>query len=137
MQPIIHLSFPVGDLDEAIAFYTNNLGAELGRRTDTFIDLFLFGAQVTLQNDPQNVLRPMPRSRHFGATLSWTAWEETAKRLAGADFIVEPPRASYVGEPIEQTKLMIADPSGNLIELKAYRHPENVLGALANPSLGA
>ena len=27
--------------------------------------------------------------------------------------------------------LMLKDPSGNLIEVKAYRHPEAVLGVLA------
>jgi extradiol dioxygenase family protein len=34
-------------------------------------------------------------------------------------------------EPIEQGKMMIVDPSGNLIELKAYRQPDRVLGPLA------
>jgi uncharacterized protein len=131
MKPIVHLSFPVNDLAEATAFYSEILGATVGRRTDSFADIFLFGAQVTLQNDKQNVPRPMPRSRHFGATLDWSDWEKAAQQLADSAFIVEPPRVSFGGEPIEQIKLMIADPSGNLIELKAYRHPENILGSLA------
>ena len=130
VKPIVHISFPVHDLDEAIDFYTMVLGASVGRRTESFADILLFGAQVTLQNDRQNVLCPMPSTRHFGATLGWGEWEEIAKRLAGSSFIVEAAQASYVGEPIEQIKLMIADPSGNFIELKAYRYPENVLGSL-------
>jgi extradiol dioxygenase family protein len=132
MKPIVHLSFPVNDLDEAIRFYTETFGAQLGRRTDAYANVFLFGAQVTLQNDRENVLRPMPRSCHFGATLDWAAWESIAERLKASVCVVEGPAASYVGEPIEQTKLMVADPSGNLIELKAYRHPENVLGSLVD-----
>jgi extradiol dioxygenase family protein len=44
---------------------------------------------------------------------------------------MEPPTVSYEGEPTEQGKLMIVDPSGNLIEIKAYRHPDEVLGSLA------
>ncbi len=130
-KPIFHLSLPVRDLEEAIAFYTNFLGATVGRCTESFVDIFLFGAQVTLQNDGQNVSSPMPRTRHFGATLAWDEWRIVAKRVAGGGF-VEPPKASHVGEPIEQTKLVIADPSGNLIEIKAYRHPEMVLGPLAS-----
>jgi extradiol dioxygenase family protein len=130
MRPILHLSFPVDDLDEAIRFYMENLGAVVGRHTESFADIFLFGAQVTLQNDRSNVLRPMPRSRHFGATLGWDEWHEATRKFVGSHFVVEPPQTSYVGEPIEQIKLMIADPSGNFIELKAYRHPENVLGQL-------
>jgi extradiol dioxygenase family protein len=84
-------------------------------------------ARRSLQNNPENVTVPMPRSRHFGATLPWNEWEAMA---ACFENFVEAPTNSFVGEPIEQAKFMIADPSGNLIELKAYRQPENVLGDL-------
>ncbi len=132
MRPIFHLSIPVRDLDEAVAFYGSQLGAEIGRRTDDFADALLFGAQVTLQNDPGNVTEPMPRTRHFGATLRWDEWELVASRFAEGPLVIESPTVSYQGEPIEQGKMMIVDPSGNLIEIKAYRQPENVLGALAD-----
>lgn len=128
MKPIFHLSFPVRDLDEAIAFYVEALAATPGRRAESFADIFLFGAQITLQNDGQNVLRPMPRSRHFGATLDWPVWERIAQQFGGSNIVVEAPSHSHVGEPTEQIKFMIADPSGNLIELKAYIHPEDALG---------
>lgn len=132
MKPIFHLSIPVRDLDEAIGFYRDRLGAQIGRRTEMFADALLFGAQITLQNDPGNVSVPMPRTRHFGATLAWDKWETTVGGLEGKAAFLEPPKASYVGEPIEQIKCMIADPSGNRIELKAYRNPEKVLGSLAS-----
>jgi extradiol dioxygenase family protein len=133
MRPIFHLSFPVRDLAEAIAFYQDELGAEIGRREPAFADALLFGAQVTLQNDPENVLNPMPRTRHFGATIPWSQWEAIAERVGKAANLVEPPCVSYAGTPAEQAKLMLKDPSGNLIEVKAYRQPENVLGMLARP----
>ena len=85
VYPIFHLSFPVRDLDEAIAFYTSRLDASVGRHTDSFVDILLFGAQITLQHDPQNVLAPMPRTRHFGATVGWQEWEgdRTAPAVPG------------------------------------------------------
>jgi uncharacterized protein len=125
--PIFHLSFPVYDLDEAIAFYST-LGGVAGRREDGWADVALFGAQLTLQQVPEDVLEPMPRSRHFGATLGWNEWEAL---IAGLAHFVEPPRIDYPGTEREQAKAMVADPSGNLIELKAYRHPRAVLGVLA------
>lgn len=125
--PIFHLSFPVNDLDEAIAFYSS-LGGIAGRCERAWADVALFGAQLTLQHAPEDVLRPMPRSRHFGATLPWQEWEELVARLSE---FVEGPRIDYSGTPREQAKAMIADPSGNLIELKAYREPAVVLGGLA------
>jgi extradiol dioxygenase family protein len=131
MAPIFHLSFPVRNLDEAVEFYRSTLGAEIGRRTDRFADALMFGAQVTLQDDPVSVTTPMPRTRHFGWTLPWPQWEALAAGLAGSPCVVEAPTISYDGEPIEQGKLMLGDPSGNLIEIKAYRYPEQVLGSLA------
>lgn len=132
MRPVFHLSIPVVDLDESVAFYADHLGADIGRRADTFADALVFGAQVTLQDDAPGVSRPMPRTRHFGATLPWDQWETLAAHLVDTVVVVEPPTISYEGQPIEQGKLMIADPSGNLIELKAYRHPGAVLGPLVS-----
>lgn len=129
MRPVFHLSFPVADVEAALAFYVDRLEAEVGRRhEDGGVDIRLFGAQLTLQDAPGDVLTPTPRTRHFGATIDWAAWEAIAERL---DRFVEPPTVSYAGERREQTKLMVADPSGNLIEIKAYRDPGHVLGAIA------
>ena len=131
MRPIFHLSIPVRDLQEAVDFYVDELGADIGRRTGAFADALVFGAQITLQDDPSSVTAPMPRTRHFGATVPWEDWESVASRVAGGPLVVEPPTISYEGRPTEQGKLMIVDPSGNLIEIKAYRHPADVLGPLA------
>ena len=125
---VFHLSFPVADLDEATAFYTSVLGGTLGRREAGWADIALFGTQVTLQHAPHDLSTPMPRTRHFGATLAWPEWE---RLVAGLETFVEEPRISYEGTDREQAKAMIADPSGNLIELKAYRRPQVVLGSLA------
>ena len=125
--PIFHLSFPVRDLEEGLAYYREKLGAVPGRRGPGWADLALFGAQLTLQHSPRDVPDSMPRSRHFGATLSWEEWERLVGTLA--DF-VEPPHVDHAGTDREQAKAMIRDPSGNLIELKAYRQPAAVLGAL-------
>ncbi len=128
MTPIFHLSVPVSDLEEALDFYVGVLGGVPGRREAGWVDVALFGAQVTLQHQPQDVSRPMPRSRHFGATLPWSKWEEVTSTLS--EFL-ERPRIDHSGTEREQAKAMIEDPSGNLIELKAYRNPSAVLGRLA------
>ncbi|TWT13685.1 VOC family protein [Reyranella sp. CPCC 100927] len=132
MRPIFHLSFPVTNMETAIHFYVSHLGAEVGRQAETFTDILLFGAQITLQNDSGNVTAPMPRSRHFGATIAWDHWERLAHAFKDEAFVVEPAKVSYQGQPIEQGKFMLRDPSSNFIEIKAYRSPSDVLGALAD-----
>jgi len=47
-RPIFHLAFPVADLAAAERFYTTYLDATVGRRTSRWIDLLLFGHQLTL-----------------------------------------------------------------------------------------
>jgi uncharacterized protein len=132
MRPIFHLSVPVRDLEGAVEFYLTQLGAQIGRHTENFADAFVFGAQVTLQRDPANVSDPMPRTRHFGVTLLWAEWEAVTSGFRGTADVVEDRTIYHAGEPIEQGKMMIKDPSGNLIEIKAYRHPEQVLGPLVD-----
>jgi extradiol dioxygenase family protein len=131
VRPIFHLSLPGRDLQEAVDFYSRDLGAVIGRRTEAFADALVFGGQVTLQNDPSGVTALMPRTRHFGATLPWDEWEAVAARFAEDPRVVEPPTVSFAGEPTEQAKMLLADPSGNLIEIKAYRRPGEILGPLA------
>ena len=68
MRPIFHLSIPVRDLQEAVDFYAHELGADIGRRTEAFADALVFGAQITLQNDPSSVTAHMPRTRPVSYT---------------------------------------------------------------------
>ncbi len=125
-EPILHLSLPVGDLGEARRFYVDVLGCELGRVRDGFIDVFFFGCQVTLHERPDELLTPDQRGvRHFGVTLpDEDRWRHLVERLRadGAPFLREP-AIDYAGTPRQQRKAMVADPSGNAIELKTYRDP--------------
>jgi hypothetical protein len=125
MDPILHLSLPVLDLDESKRFYVDRLGCPLARERDGFIDVWFYGLQLTLQHFPDQVLSPDERGvRHFGVTLDGDDLGELVTRLEGTDVEwVSPLRTDYPGEPEEQTKAKIADPSGNVIELKTYADP--------------
>lgn len=98
------------------------LGAQTGRVTGHWIDLWLFGAQVTAYQRPAGVVpSPFREAQHFGATLEWEAWRGLADRLvaAGAGFRLEP----TVDEAGGRAKMMLADPDGYLVEIKAYADP--------------
>ncbi len=98
------------------------LGAQVGRVTDHWVDLWLFGAQVTAYQRPAGVVpSPFREAQHFGATLEWMDWRRLADRMvaAGVEFRLEP----TVDEAGQWAKMMIADPDGYLVEIKAYADP--------------
>ena len=125
MEPILHLSIPVRDLAESRAFYVDLLGCDIGRVRDDFIDVWFYGMQVSLHAEPDQV-RPIAAQgvQHFGVTLDAEDLQQLLQRLEGQRVTwVRPVSTDYPGTPKEQTKAKLADPSGNVIELKTYVDP--------------
>ena len=131
-----HLAFPVHDLAVAREFYGELLGCREGRSSDHWIDFDLYGHQIvthfteSCQNavvgdnavDGKNV--PIP---HFGVILPWEEWEALEERLKNAQiqFVIEP-CIRFAGETGEQATMFFLDPSGNALEFKAFRNPEEL-----------
>ncbi len=123
-RPIFHLAFPVRDLEEAKKFYVTTFDARVGRVREKWLDIFLFEGQITLHERPSEVLSLGKHGvRHFGAILAWHDWEALANRLdeMRVKFKVKP-NVSFVDTDAEQAKMVLFDPSGNVIEVKAYRN---------------
>lgn len=130
MQPAFHLSLSVSDLERTRRFYVETLDARVGRQTGHWIDLWLFGAQLTAYDRPAAVVpSPFREAQHFGATLDWAKWRELADRLAGAGIAFRLPPT--LDEDRGVAKMMLADPDGYLIEIKAYADP----AVLQRPSI--
>jgi extradiol dioxygenase family protein len=129
-----HYSFLVRDLEETRRFYVDVLGCREGRSAETWIDLDMFGNQLSCHlgtpapmarvGKVDGILVPMP---HFGAVVSFDEYEQILERLgkAGVAFIVSP-RIRYAGEVGEQGTCFFLDPSGNAIEIKAFRRPDEL-----------
>jgi hypothetical protein len=129
VQPILHLSLPVRDIEEARDFYVGALGCQAARQRDDFVDVWFFGLQLTLHDRPDEATGLVPGSaRHFGVTLGRDEFEALLARLraAGVEWVV-PVSTDDRDLPTEQTKAKIADPSGNVIELKTYRDVDAAL----------
>ena len=112
-----HLSFAVPDLRAAARFYEDVLGCARGRDAGQWLDVMLFGHQLTLhQATTQHPARPID---HFGVLLSESQWHAFIGQLhgAGVDFVM-PPQVSDAGTRNERGKLLLHDPAGNLLEFK-------------------
>lgn len=135
LRPRFHLAFPVTDLSATRRFYVEVLGARVGRSAARWVDLDLYGHQLSahlvdapISDAPTNgVDGDAVPVRHFGVILPWDRWEGLAERLraAGTRFRIEP-RIRFAGEPGEQGTFFLDDPAGNALEFKAFRSDSDV-----------
>jgi extradiol dioxygenase family protein len=134
-----HVAVPVHDLAAARAFYKDVLGCAEGRSAKRWVDFNLFGHQFvchlsTVDTDPAQVAGainkvdgqdvPVP---HYGVVMSMYDWEELIARLRqhGVGFMIEP-SVRFRGKPGEQATAFVADPSGNVLEFKAFQDLEQL-----------
>jgi extradiol dioxygenase family protein len=127
---IFHLSIPVLELAIAKRFYVETLGARVGRENADCLDILIWGHQITLQRRPEEVLPPGKQGkRHFGVVLPWGEWQRELARLEKAGVgLLGASSIEQAGTEDEHGKLYLEDPSGNVIEMKAYRNVERTLG---------
>lgn len=127
----VHLSIPVDDLRSARDFYTDAMGCRVGRVRDTWLDVWFFDMQLTLQHRPAEVRPPDEQGvRHFGVVLDDEAdYLALVERLDRHDvtWIARPQR--HDGDELSgKSGAKVADPSGNVIEIKWYADPTEYRG---------
>jgi extradiol dioxygenase family protein len=122
-RPVLHLSLPVDDLHAARVFYERTLGCRIGREREDWFDAWFYGLQLTLQLRPLEVMTASQQGvRHFGVVLqSLTEFDEVVDRVAvsGHPWISKPEIHSDA-ELNGKLGGKLADPSGNIIEIKFY-----------------
>jgi extradiol dioxygenase family protein len=128
--PPFHLAIPVSDINEAIAFYGDIMGCEMGRSAAQWADWNFYGHQLVTH---QVMTMPSPAAKnpvdgdqvpvpHFGVVLSMEDWRQLADKLKANNitFVVEP-HIRFEGQVGEQATLFFMDPFGNALEFKAFK----------------
>ena len=129
-----HLAIPVSNLEESITYYKDILGLSEGRCSKKWADFDFFGhqlvchvsdninEQITNLVDGEDV--PVP---HFGVVLSIEDFEKFLLQISdkNIDFIIEP-TIRFKGEIGEQRTMFFRDPSGNAIEIKAFKDMDSL-----------
>ena len=124
-----HLAIPVSNLEESVAYYRDTLGLREGRSSNKWADFDFFGHQLVchvsniineqINNPVDGEEVPVP---HFGVVLSIEKFEEFLLQIndKNIDFIIKP-TIRFKGEIGEQRTMFFRDPSGNAIEIKAFK----------------
>ncbi len=132
-----HLAAPIRDIETTRTFYRDMLGCTVGREAEKWIDLDFFGHQLSLHvSGAEENLATNPVDgkdvpvRHFGAVLPWSDWHELRDRLveAGTDFVIDP-YIRFKGETGEQATMFFFDPSGNALEFKSFKDPDQLFAS--------
>ena len=132
-----HLAIPVSNLEKSVIYYRDILGLKEGRSSNKWADFDFFGhqlvchvsnsinEQITNPVDGEEV--PVP---HFGVVLSIEEFEEFLLKINDKeiDFIIEP-TIRFKGKVGEQRTMFFRDPSGNAIEIKAFKEMENLFSS--------
>lgn len=125
-----HLALPAQNLHTIHHFYIDQLGGHVGRQTQHWLDLSLFGHQLSFHLYPQSHpfkeyaqgvsgdSIPVP---HFGVVLTSEVWHAFASRLIHKEipFFLEP-RIRFRNTAGEQGTFFLRDPQGYLLEFKFF-----------------
>ena len=140
MSNRFHLAIPAGDLKVALRFYCDLLGcrkghSETGSR-DGWVDIDFWGNELTLhvsnpgesmQGNRHNVDIGNVVVPHFGVHLSGADYANLKLRLYGHKVtFINKPYIRFAGTVYEPETFFIADPHGNVLEIKTMKHPDKL-----------
>lgn len=129
-----HLALPCSDLGATRDFYSEVVGAQMGRQAETWLDVDLFGNQLTFtQCGPFHFDYKSYRldgevlpAFHFGAIVPFGIWEEIRIR-ANAQGSEPIPWATFRKDrPGEHLSFFIQDPNGYRVEFKSFKDGREV-----------
>ncbi len=132
-----HLALPCYSVTKTKNFYLDIIGAKMGRHSTQWIDIDLFGNQITFTKSGEfsfiyksykfgDTILP---SFHFGVILDEKTWEITFNRLS--DKREEPTVATTFlkDKKGEHTSFFVEDPNGYVVEFKKFKGTQQVFAS--------
>ena len=116
---LFHLSLPVDAFDDCLDFYVSAFDAEVADLGPGVANVIVFGAQVTLHDRAGSSLtKAAQQDMHFGAVVPVEDWSRIRDRLVarGRPLLK---CVTAADAPNGRAKLLVADPSGNLVEINS------------------
>lgn len=134
MNTSFHMSLPCLSVKETKNFYKNSIGATTGRHTQSWVDINLFGHQLTFIkaekfnfNSPNYVFegKILP-SFHFGIIIDENTWNNIYSKLNNLDLEVVEKTTFLSNKSGEHTSFFIKDPNDYMLEFKCFKDSKNI-----------
>lgn len=127
---IFHLAIPTHDLSQSKEFYTKSLGANIGREYDYYVIFDFFGHQVVTHLDPENIEKEVKMyPRHYGIIFEKKEdFDKIYKKCKETNVpFFEDLFERYKEQHGWHFSFFVSDPSNNLLEIKYYMNPQDIL----------
>lgn len=129
-----HLALPCNNIDKTKKFYQNTLGAKLGRSSDSWADINLYGNQITFtaagsfdfEYKSYRLGEHILPSFHFGIVIDSEPWQKLHDYLVKSDLDVTDGLNFFKGKKGEHRSFFVKDPNGYMVEFKSFKNPEAV-----------
>ncbi len=134
MKTAFHLSLPCNDVKQTKDFYVNTIGASSGREAEHWVDIDLFGHQITFTqagkfnfNNPNYVFegKILP-SFHFGVIVGVEVWGQIYARLNEQNLELVTQATFLKEKPGEHLSFFVKDPSEYMLEFKSFKDEDSV-----------
>lgn len=134
MTARFHLALPCREIEETKNFYVDIIGAGVGRHTEKWLDVNLFGNQLTFTESGdfrfdfknyklEDYVLP---SFHFGVIVPVSIWGMLYTRLFQMDLEVTTEATFMQGKKGEHLSFFVQDPNGYMLEFKSFKNSEEV-----------
>ena len=134
METSFHMSLPCLSIKETKSFYLDNIGASIGRKTQNWVDINLFGHQLTFIkaqkfnfNSPNYVFEDqiLP-SFHLGVILNLKAWEKVYAKLSEQKLDLVTQSTFLKDKSGEHMSFFIKDPNDYMLEFKSFKNSADI-----------
>lgn len=136
METRFHLALPCLDLNDTYYFYNNIIQAKPGRSGERWIDIDLFGHQITFAlagsfNFEYRNYRfddyVLP-AFHFGVIMLKKEWHALYDRLIQLDLEITSEVTYLEDKSGEQYSYFVQDPNGYMVEFKTFKDQREIFG---------
>ncbi|MEZ4859073.1 MAG: VOC family protein [Flavobacteriaceae bacterium] len=134
MDSKFHISLPCRHINATEKFYTQIIGATTGRKAQNWVDINLFGNQMTFTKSgtfkfdypSYSFEKTVLPSFHFGVILPNNQWKELYAKMKAEDFLYIDETQFLAEKPGEHKSFFLRDPNGYIIEFKCFEYPESM-----------
>ncbi|WP_420320770.1 VOC family protein [Flagellimonas sp.] len=134
MNAKFHLALPCKEVEETKNFYVDIIGASLGRNTEKWLDVNLFGNQLTFTQAGdfkfefksyklEDYILP---SFHFGVIVPVDEWGKLYTKLFQMDLEVTTEATFMQSKKGEHLSFFVQDPNGYMLEFKSFKDADEI-----------